>query len=119
MLQGNDCYRTYELLFLGVIPVVLYSPEFEELFQDIPILMIHGWNYTQLELAEEMRRYIYSSSFRENEFRGWERLFLKHWRNRVLEDAGRLDDIIEDEMGRSYFQSWSYRPYTPPLSYKG
>ena len=116
--QGNDCYRTYELLYLGVIPVVKYSPEFVELFRDIPILMLRNWNLTQQELVEKMRNYIYSPEFRDNDFLGWDRLFLKHWRRQVLSDAGRLDEIVEDDMGRPYYQAWTYRPYTHPLTYK-
>ena len=43
---GNslDCFRTYELLLNGVISVVLYQPEYEELFNDLPILQLKQWN---------------------------------------------------------------------------
>jgi hypothetical protein len=109
-----DCYRTYELYFLGVIPVVKYRPEHSVLFRGLPLLEINEWNLTQEELVKRMRDYIASPKFLNDNFDGWERLFLKYWRTNVLNETGRLHDIFEDDIGRKYFKSWTYTRYTPP-----
>ncbi|KAL3904428.1 MAG: hypothetical protein SGILL_010072, partial [Bacillariaceae sp.] len=92
-LKGPDCYRTYEMYFLGIIPVVLYREEHAELFRGLPLLQLPSWNLTQTELVGRMRDYIHSSEFQEATFDGWERLFLKYWRRRVLKDTNRLKEI--------------------------
>eukprot|EP00978_Attheya_sp_CCMP212_P018052 scaffold48918_cov59-Attheya_sp.AAC.1 len=112
--NGNDCFRTYELLYLGIIPVVNYRPEYEELYEGLPVLQLEGWNFTQQQLVQKMRQYIASPSFQNNNFDGWERLFLKYWRHRVLKDTGRLSNIVDDDQGRKYYKSWTYTKYRPP-----
>ena len=114
--NGLDCFRTYELLLNGIIPVVLYQPEYEELFHDLPLLQLQHWNYNQQELWELMRDYVFSAAFRDNTFdTGWERLFLQYWRQKVLQDAGRLDEIVTDPEGNQYYKAWHYSPHKPPL----
>lgn len=38
--HGLDCHRTWELLYLGVIPVVERTPLFEQLYDDLPVLIV-------------------------------------------------------------------------------
>lgn len=109
-----DCYRTYELFFLGVIPIVPYREEHAELFRGLPILQLDNWDLTQEQLVGKMREYIASPEFQETDFNGWERLFLQYWRTQVLNATGRLDDIVVDDAGKQYYKSWTYTKYTPP-----
>ena len=111
--NGLDCYRTYELYFLGVIPVVKYSAENEVLFQGLPLLQLNDWNISQQQLVDKMREYVDSPAFRDVTFDGWDRLFLKYWRHSVLNETGRLSEIIEDETGRQYYKTWQYTRYRP------
>jgi hypothetical protein len=114
--NGLDCFRTYEYLLNGVIPVVLRQPEYNELFVDLPVLQLRHWNYTQKQLVKKMKNFVFSSEFLDNTFdAGWERLFLQYWRHKVLKDAGRLDQIITDPQGNEYFKAWQYTLYRPPL----
>jgi hypothetical protein len=55
-----------------------------------------------------MKEYIQSPAFQNATFDGWERLFLKYWRRKLLQDSGREKDIIRDEQGREYYQAWKY-----------
>ena len=112
-MQGLDCYRTYELYFLGIIPVVKYSAENEVLFKGLPVLQLTDWNLTQEELVNKMREYIKSPDFTDTTFDGWDRLFLKYWRHSVLKDSGRLDQIVQDETGRQYYKTYTYTRYRP------
>ena len=113
--NGPDCYRTYELLLNGAIPVVQARREYNELFRDLPVLQLPHWNYTQPELVTLMHDYVHSPAFWNQTFdAGWNRLFFRHWRRQVLQDAGRLDEIIKDDQGKEYFTSWQYSWYRKP-----
>lgn len=46
---GLDCYRTYEALYLGSYPIIK-SSSLNEMFLDLPVLIINDWN----ELNEEL-----------------------------------------------------------------
>ena len=114
--NGMDCFRTYELLLNGIIPIVQAQPEYDELFRDLPVLQIPHWNYTQSELVELMHDFVKDPSFQENSFdEGWDRLHLQYWRQHVLKDAGRLDEIVTDPEGNQNYIAWQYTPFKKPL----
>jgi len=46
---GMDCHRTWEALCLGAIPIVC-APNFEKLFEDLPILNVNDWSEITSEL---------------------------------------------------------------------
>lgn len=113
--NGMDCYRTYELWMLGVIPIVQRQADYEEMFQDLPLIQLDGWNYSQDKLIRIMQDYVASDVFQNNDFSGWERLFLRYWRQKVLKDSGRDKDIVVDEQGREYYQAWHYSLHQEPI----
>jgi hypothetical protein len=41
--NGIDCHRTWEALYLGVIPVVI-KRKFHEQFRDLPLLIVDSWS---------------------------------------------------------------------------
>uniref|UniRef100_A0A7S3NNZ7 RXYLT1 C-terminal domain-containing protein n=1 Tax=Aureoumbra lagunensis TaxID=44058 RepID=A0A7S3NNZ7_9STRA len=41
---GLDCYRHWEALALGAIPIVDYSPVTAVLFKDLPVLLLDNWD---------------------------------------------------------------------------
>ena len=109
---GYDCYRTYELLLLGVIPIIEHRHQTsKDLFQGLPVVQMkkdvqfqpHGEAFVKAAKA-----YVDSDEFRDGALDGWERLFLRYWRRRMLRDAGREGDIVSDERGREYYQAWQY-----------
>jgi hypothetical protein len=115
--MGQDCYRTYELLLLGVIPIVRAKERGSiGLFEGLPVLEVPDMltsNRTREDYVTIMKDYIQSPAFQNATFDGWERLFLKYWRRKLLKDSGREKDIIRDEQGREYYQAWKYtrNPY--------
>lgn len=80
------------------------------------MLQLKSWDLTQEELVGKMREYIESPEFQDNDFDGWERLFLKYWRTKVLNETDRLSEIIEDDVGRKYYKSWTYARYKEPYA---
>lgn len=70
--KGIDCFRTWEAILLGSIPIVISSP-LNELYKDLPILVINDWH----EITEEFlcRKYeeITSQNYRV------EKLYKQYW----------------------------------------
>eukprot|EP01063_Lacrimia_lanifica_P014112 TRINITY_DN20779_c0_g1_i1.p1 TRINITY_DN20779_c0_g1~~TRINITY_DN20779_c0_g1_i1.p1 ORF type:complete len:478 (+),score=120.91 TRINITY_DN20779_c0_g1_i1:30-1463(+) len=106
---GLDCYRTYELLAMGVIPIVKDSdaPMEGYVLRDLPIVRVASWEYSQRELLQILRDYVRSNAFAALDTeKGWARLFLRHWRRELLAAAGR--PVVRDPAGDEYFLAWEY-----------
>ena len=114
MGMGWDCYRTYELLILGIIPIVPARPGgTHRQFENLPVLEFNMSaipNMSKRQLLQEMRDYIQSDAFVKADFaKGWERLFLRYRRRHVLKTTGRDKDIVVDpHTGREFYQAWRY-----------
>jgi hypothetical protein len=71
---GLDCYRTYEALALGCMPVVR-SSKLDVLHKDFPIIILPSWNDISLSLllneAEKARK------------KSIEKLSLQYWANKI------------------------------------
>lgn len=110
---GWDCYRTYELLLLGVIPIVSARVGgTHDLYDDLPVIEVermHQKNRSRAEYLQIMKDYIQSPKFLNANFeKGWERLFLRYWRRHTLKMANRDGEIWTDEYGREFYQAWQY-----------
>lgn len=83
--RGIDCYRTWESLYLGSIPIVAASPAMSA-FADLPILFTE--DYSELSQAyleqrwEEMSRRSFET----------ERLLSTYYSRHFLDSVGTLDD---------------------------
>ena len=74
--EGLDCHRTWEALCLGCIPIVCI-PNFKQLFEDLPILMVDNWSQITVELLQTT-----IEQFREKVF-NYDKLTLNYWTNRI------------------------------------
>lgn len=111
---GYDCYRHYELWYLGLIPVVWErGPESRELYRDLPVVFLN--NSQRLDTREDfvvaIREYLSSHEFEEGiatgRFaRGWNRLFLRDKRTSILGDANRFITVMPD--GKEYYRAYRY-----------
>ena len=112
--MGWDCYRTYELLILGIIPIVPARPGgTHKQFENLPVLeldMSAIYKMSKRQMLEAMRDYIQSDAFVKADFaKGWERLFLRYRRRHILKTTGRDKDIVVDpNTGREFYQAWKY-----------
>jgi hypothetical protein len=114
---GWDCYRTYEYLLLGIIPIIDRTRfnESYDLFEGLPAIHIDKLhqapqNVTRQRIVTAIEEYIGSPEFLNNSFPGWDRLFVGYWRREILIDAGRYDDMVRDHHGDRYYQAWQYVP---------
>lgn len=73
---GEDCHRTWEALQMGCIPIVL-SSNLNELYQDLPILVVESWNSITIEFLEESYREIQLK--RDNGLYNMNKITLEYW----------------------------------------
>jgi hypothetical protein len=71
---GIDCYRTWEALYMGSIPVVKTS-DLNPLYEDLPVVIVKDWN----EVTEEFlnQKYLELQGKKYN----FEKIHLNYWRD--------------------------------------
>jgi hypothetical protein len=110
--NGWDCYRTYEMLYLGIIPILEERDAYtHEMFEGLPVVIVNnlGSDTSRQDIADAIHNYIASDAFQHGSFvSGWERLFFHDRRRQVLRDTGRDKEILVDENGREYYQAYHY-----------
>ena len=66
--NGIQCHRTWEALYLGVIPIVQKSYVTDHLSQDLPVLVIDDWNDLSVEFLKDIYKQMSSKKY------NWEKL---------------------------------------------
>ncbi|KAJ3108494.1 hypothetical protein HK100_003428 [Physocladia obscura] len=69
---GLDCYRTYESIFMNVIPVVVKS-SLDSIYDKLPVLILDRWEDLTIELMEETEKNFTTMKF---DFR---KLYVDYW----------------------------------------
>jgi len=70
--NGLDCYRTWEALILGCIPIVKKSP-IDILYEDLPVLIVNNWNEVNRDLLVHTIAHFKTKQF------NFDKLTLKYW----------------------------------------
>jgi hypothetical protein len=77
---GLDCHRTWEALYLDIIPIVL-SSSINEIYDELPILVVNDWNdITEAFLNE---KYNEISIKKEKQEYNNEKMYLTYWLNKI------------------------------------
>jgi hypothetical protein len=76
---GEDCHRTWETIHIGCIPIVL-SSNLNELYHDLPILVVDSWDMINRELLEHA--YIEIENKKRADLYNMKRLTTHYWINR-------------------------------------
>jgi hypothetical protein len=76
--NGIDCYRTWEAILMGCIPVVRTS-ELDEMYQSFPVLTINNWQQVTSEFLEEQYWLIKNKVWDER------MLFIDYWLDKIRE----------------------------------
>ena len=74
--NGLDCYRTWEALLVGTIPVVRTS-FLDVVFEDLPVLIVKDWN----ELTEDFLNKKYEEMSSKNY--AYEKIYAKYWLDKI------------------------------------
>lgn len=122
--KGWDCYRTYEWLYLGIIPVIEDRPPYSaELFDGLPVIHFPNLSMTAPETTIKADLMAAMETFLKTQrdllggragsntavgggAPGWHRLFLAYWRRKILEDAAR--PTIFDGDGKEHYIGYRY-----------
>jgi hypothetical protein len=73
---GEDCHRTWEAVQIGCIPIVL-SSNLNELYQELPILIVESWDLITKSFLEES--YLEIKSKRDNRLYDMNKITLEYW----------------------------------------
>lgn len=74
--NGIDCYRTWEALYLGSIPIILNTP-INSIFQQLPVLIINNYEDITLQLLKD----VYDNMIRQSY--DYRRLYKGYWQNQI------------------------------------
>ena len=77
--KGVDCHRTWECLYLGVIPIVEKSIHMNY-FDDLPILFVDNYDIISIEYLNKMY-----DDFQKKTF-NMDKLSISYWKKKIEED---------------------------------
>ena len=80
--NGMDCHRTWEAVYLGIVPVVKSGP-LDALFADLPVLVVKQWE----ELSADMLRAQWERLSKKYAGHVMERLHFGYWRDIIVRTA--------------------------------
>jgi hypothetical protein len=73
--NGIDCHRNWEMLYLGVLPIVEYSEFSSEIYGDLPVLIIDDFrNLTEKIILDKINENNINYNFQKLSFTYWEKL---------------------------------------------
>ena len=73
---GPDCYRTWESMLVGSIPIVRTS-QLDPLYEGLPVLIIDDWQQLTEEFLEKKYKEITSKKYDIN------RLYTEYWTSKI------------------------------------
>uniref|UniRef100_A0A6C0BR30 Exostosin GT47 domain-containing protein n=1 Tax=viral metagenome TaxID=1070528 RepID=A0A6C0BR30_9ZZZZ len=76
--NGVDCHRTWECLYLGVIPIVEKSPHMSY-FHDLPILFVDSYDDISIQYLNQIYKDFKHKSF------NMDKLSLSYWNRKIRE----------------------------------
>lgn len=76
--NGRDCHRTWEALYLNVIPIVKAS-ELDPLYENLPVLIVQKWEDATSQLLQETYARMQQAPFAR------EKLYSAYWKKYLKE----------------------------------
>jgi hypothetical protein len=95
---GYECFRTYEMLLLGIIPIIEdmqpnMRPKSSDRLRGLPVIIIPNMQKAthKQQFMDVIWSFIASGKFQNASFEeGWGHLFFQHNRQEMLKDAKRI-----------------------------
>jgi hypothetical protein len=72
--NGLDCYRTWEALLIGTIPICLRST-LDPLYDGLPVLLVASWD----DVTQELLLKKYKEFTNNKDMYNHERMFAQYW----------------------------------------
>lgn len=80
---GSDCYRTWEALLAGCIPIVIGS-QLNPLYEGLPVLVINRWEDVDEEFLNRAYKRITSKKYDIS------KLYMDYWTKKIREERDRF-----------------------------
>lgn len=77
---GLDCHRTWEAVIVGIIPIVK-SSSINEVYQDLPILVVNEWSDLSVDFLKEQYKIIKSNI--QNHKYNLDKINLSYWTDKI------------------------------------
>lgn len=90
---GLDCHRTWEAIILDIIPIVKSSP-IDEIFKDLPVLIIKDWNELSIDFLN--KKYIEIMKNKEDGKYNLNKINLGYWTNIIEQKLYKIPDIMKN-----------------------
>ena len=81
--NGLDCHRTWEALYLDIIPIVWHST-LDTLYKDLPVLVITQWEELSEDILRTKLREIATKKVQQPSAYQYEKLRIGYWREMIL-----------------------------------
>lgn len=81
--RGEDCFRTWQALYLGTYPIIKSSP-LNALFKDLPVVIIDNWDeVTESFLLKKQTEF-------DAQYFNLEKCYYTYWENLILQTKEKL-----------------------------
>lgn len=80
--NGIDCHKTWEILYMGSIPIVLKNRIYK--FYNLPILQVNRFEEVNMKLLED-----YLNFYNTHEY-NWNQLYMKYWETLIIDEFNKL-----------------------------
>jgi hypothetical protein len=74
--NGIDCHRNWEMLYLGVVPIIEKSFFHKKIYQDLPVLIVEDFK----SLSKD---FLYENIIDNKNYSNLEKLKFKYWENLI------------------------------------
>ena len=81
--NGLDCHRTWEALYLDIIPIVWHST-LDPVFENLPIVVIKTWDELSEDILRTKLREIATKKVQQPSVYQYEKLRIGYWREMIL-----------------------------------
>uniref|UniRef100_A0A6T6N8I7 Exostosin GT47 domain-containing protein n=1 Tax=Timspurckia oligopyrenoides TaxID=708627 RepID=A0A6T6N8I7_9RHOD len=97
---ASDCYRHYQALYSGSVPLVDFHHSLIEPLKDLPIIFVTDWNNVTVEFLVQKSKELLS---RKDPFH-WNKLSQLYWYDKVIESAKKT---FSEERPKRPYQSFN------------
>jgi hypothetical protein len=81
--NGLDCHRTWEALYLDIIPIVWHST-LDPLYENLPVVVIRTWDELSEDILRVKLREIATNKLQQPAVYEYEKLRIEYWRAMIL-----------------------------------
>ena len=84
--NGIDCHRTWEALYLDIIPIVWHST-LDSLYENLPIIIINDWSEVNEQFLRNKLLEISLNKIKQPSIYQYEKLRNSYWHQMVLKKS--------------------------------